>query len=68
MSVKHQKSINNVEEVASPCIRNCCLDQHDVCLGCYRHMDEIMAWQRLNVKAKLTVLNQCRLRKEQRGK
>lgn len=29
---------------ASPCIRNCCLDAADVCLGCGRHLQEIIAW------------------------
>ncbi|MEO8002745.1 MAG: DUF1289 domain-containing protein [Arenimonas sp.] len=30
--------------VPSPCIRNCCLDENDVCMGCGRHIDEILAW------------------------
>lgn len=30
--------------VASPCIRNCCLDDDDVCLGCHRSVTEIIAW------------------------
>lgn len=30
--------------VASPCVRNCCLDDDDVCLGCHRSVEEIMAW------------------------
>ena len=30
--------------VASPCVRNCCLDHDDVCLGCFRTLDEILAW------------------------
>jgi predicted Fe-S protein YdhL (DUF1289 family) len=29
---------------ASPCVRNCCLDDDDVCLGCGRKLDEILAW------------------------
>ena len=32
------------EPVASPCIRLCTLDDHDVCLGCFRSMTEICAW------------------------
>ena len=28
----------------SPCVRNCCLNQHDCCLGCGRHVDEIIEW------------------------
>jgi uncharacterized protein len=30
--------------VASPCVRNCCLDDHDICLGCHRSVQEIIAW------------------------
>lgn len=28
----------------SPCIRNCCLDQHDCCVGCGRLLNEITEW------------------------
>ncbi|MGH8105824.1 MAG: DUF1289 domain-containing protein [Arenimonas sp.] len=31
--------------IPSPCVRNCCLDENDVCMGCGRHIDEILAWQ-----------------------
>jgi len=31
-------------EIESPCIRNCCLNENDVCLGCFRHVDEIIEW------------------------
>ena len=30
--------------VESPCIRNCTLDDDDICLGCFRSLDEICAW------------------------
>ncbi|WP_162083412.1 DUF1289 domain-containing protein [Sulfuriferula nivalis] len=30
--------------IPSPCIRNCCLNEEDVCLGCFRHIDEIVNW------------------------
>ena len=30
--------------VASPCVRICCLDDNDICLGCYRSMAEILRW------------------------
>jgi predicted Fe-S protein YdhL (DUF1289 family) len=30
--------------IASPCRRNCCLDLQDVCLGCGRTYQEIIAW------------------------
>ena len=33
-----------VTRVASPCIRHCTLDDEDICLGCFRSIDEICAW------------------------
>lgn len=30
--------------VASPCVRNCCLDDDDICLGCHRTLAEIVTW------------------------
>ncbi|MAR91404.1 MAG: DUF1289 domain-containing protein [Pseudomonadota bacterium] len=28
----------------SPCVRNCCLDNRDICLGCGRTLEEILHW------------------------
>jgi len=30
--------------IKSPCVRNCCLDDSDVCLGCFRSLQEIKDW------------------------
>lgn len=30
--------------VESPCVRNCCLNEEDVCLGCGRSLQEITRW------------------------
>ena len=69
MSVKYHQSINNVEDdIASPCVRNCCLNEADICLGCFRHIDEIMAWQQLDVAGKKSVLSQCQQRQQQLDK
>ncbi|MEI8647961.1 DUF1289 domain-containing protein [Paraglaciecola sp. Hal342] len=32
------------KDVDSPCVRNCCLDQQDMCVGCFRMLDEIVGW------------------------
>ncbi len=31
----------------TPCVRNCCLDQYDVCMGCFRTLEEILHWHEL---------------------
>lgn len=39
--------MNNQSEastVESPCIRNCCLDNNDICMGCFRSLSEITQW------------------------
>jgi len=48
--------------VPSPCVRNCCLDESDVCLGCFRHVDEIIHWGSATDEEKLEVLARCRVR------
>lgn len=30
--------------VASPCRRQCCLDEQDICLGCGRTLQDILDW------------------------
>ncbi|TWX52454.1 DUF1289 domain-containing protein [Colwellia hornerae] len=59
MSFNTEKNI----DVASPCIRNCCLNGDDVCLGCFRHIDEILAWTSYKNNEKVTVIKNCRQRR-----
>ena len=28
----------------TPCVRRCTLDERNICLGCYRTLEEIVAW------------------------
>lgn len=30
--------------IESPCVRNCCLNDDDICLGCGRSLQEITRW------------------------
>ncbi|HEY9183259.1 MAG TPA: DUF1289 domain-containing protein [Gammaproteobacteria bacterium] len=32
------------DPLASPCVRNCCLDDANICMGCGRLLQEIVAW------------------------
>ena len=40
----------------SPCISICTLDDDDVCMGCYRSLDEIVDWTMMSDDEKRTVL------------
>ncbi len=41
---------------ASPCVKVCTVDEHDVCRGCLRTLDEIAAWPRLDDDQRRAVL------------
>lgn len=47
---------DEVENIESPCVRNCCLDQDDICLGCHRSLSEIIAWGSANNEARELIL------------
>lgn len=36
--------IDQSVRVESPCIRKCTLGDDDICVGCFRSLDEICAW------------------------
>ena len=46
-------------EIASPCVRNCCLTADDICVGCFRHINEILAWKDYEANEKKIVINSC---------
>lgn len=44
-------------EVRSPCVRNCCLDDQDICVGCFRSLDEIMQWSQAAPEEKRKIID-----------
>jgi len=52
--------------VASPCISECCLDENDVCLGCFRHVDEITGWHGASNQRRRDILANTEERKSQK--
>lgn len=52
-----------VTSVESPCIRNCCLDQTDMCVGCFRMLDEILIWGNTTKNKQLAILSACAKRR-----
>ncbi|MBW3696836.1 DUF1289 domain-containing protein [Vibrio sp. T187] len=51
------------KSVPNPCIRNCCLDDNDVCLGCFRTYDEILVWNASTIVEKEKILQRCAARR-----
>ena len=47
----------------SPCLRMCCLDDENICLGCFRSLDEIRQWRELTTQQRQEILNTVNVRK-----
>jgi len=49
--------------VESPCIRRCTLDEQDVCIGCFRSLDEILAWSKASDDRRREILRRTQERR-----
>lgn len=47
-------------------MRNCCLDEKDVCMGCGRHIDEILAWHQATGEEREAIVLLAKQRMQQR--
>lgn len=52
--------------VESPCVRNCCLNEADICMGCFRSLEEITRWSIVDNEAKMQILTKAAIRRSQR--
>ncbi len=52
--------------VESPCIRNCCLDDDLICLGCFRSLEEIKEWTVAAADRQRSILSNAERRKNRR--
>ena len=51
--------------VPSPCVRNCCLNELDICLGCFRSLEEICGWSQADDTARQHILDRANLRRQE---
>ncbi|MGH8378660.1 MAG: DUF1289 domain-containing protein [Gammaproteobacteria bacterium] len=54
------------EPIASPCVRICCLDDDNICIGCGRSLDEIRRWSEMPEQERLETLRLADERREAR--
>ena len=50
----------------NPCVRNCCLDDGNVCLGCGRKLAEILEWHHADPERRGQILQSASHRIAQR--
>ncbi len=52
-----------VKPIPSPCIQRCCLDTQDICIGCFRSLNEITAWSTAGYQEQLDILARAEQRR-----
>lgn len=53
------------QEVASPCISVCELDEQEICLGCGRSLQDIADWSAASDSQRQQILETARVRQQQ---
>ncbi|MCG8536311.1 MAG: DUF1289 domain-containing protein [Pseudomonadales bacterium] len=56
------QKIDTKHTVTSPCVRNCCLNPDDVCIGCGRTLEEIKSWTSYSDAEKKRILQEAEQR------
>ncbi|MGK2914393.1 MAG: DUF1289 domain-containing protein [Porticoccaceae bacterium] len=59
---------NTEGRIPSPCVRNCCLDTDDTCLGCFRSLQEILRWSAADNQGRTLILESAERRRVVRAK
>lgn len=55
------------ESLVSPCINICSLDEEEICMGCFRHIDEIRLWSKTDIATQQKILANIEQRKVNGG-
>ncbi len=55
------------EIIRSPCVNICFLEDDDICVGCYRHSDEITEWSAASNEHKKEILEKSSERRKESG-
>ena len=52
------------EEIRSPCISVCVLDDNDICMGCFRSAEEVTEWFMADDDEKRRIMERVQQRRE----
>ncbi len=61
---KKAVSSSSDETIQSPCIRQCTLNEADVCMGCFRTINDILNWQTSTNEQKENMLSAAQQRQQ----
>lgn len=52
-----------MEDINKPCIRRCCLNEEDICLGCFRSFNDMRLWNKASIEEKEGMMQIAETRK-----
>jgi len=58
--------MNNINNIKSPCIHVCTHDDKNICLGCYRSLEEIRKWYVCSDEEKIEIVKNAEKRRAQK--
>ncbi len=56
-------NMNSHSNSQSPCVRNCCLNEDDICVGCFRSLEEIKCWSQLDPEQQQAIYQKAEQRR-----
>ena len=56
--------MSDPNSIQSPCVRNCCLDDDLVCVGCFRTIEEIKEWGLVDDPRREAILRNAQVRRD----
>ena len=60
--------MQNPNNIPSPCIHVCVRDLGDICMGCYRSIDEIRCWYKFSDEEKIRTIKNAEQRRVKKKK
>lgn len=54
-----------MSDVHKPCIKKCCLNEEDICLGCFRSFNDMLAWNKASIQDKKEMLQKAESRRKE---
>jgi len=54
-----------MSDINKPCIRRCCLNEDDICLGCFRSFNDMLKWNKATTHEKTGMLKMAEVRKKE---
>jgi predicted Fe-S protein YdhL (DUF1289 family) len=54
-----------MSDIHKPCIKKCCLNEEDICLGCFRSFNDMLKWNKASINEKTEMLKMAEVRKKE---